>query len=159
MLTAFPGRFPTGPSITGFSANKSVCPPVSIHFHPFTPLFRRSDLSAPFHLTYDTGACVFRQLHYRLLIHGIRWTQEDNGLSFRFFMLSPLPTAPKAFASVEAHKFVHKLTQSVRTGPPLSPISIAHRPSPICHLPWPIAHRPSPIDHCPWGEWTVPWST
>lgn len=62
-------------------------------------------------LTYDAGACVFRQLHYRLLIH---WISVDNGnKASPFSGSSPAPpTLPAVPTSVAAHKFVHKLTQS-----------------------------------------------
>lgn len=93
-------------SITGFAANKSMA---HLNAHG-----QKGGLSPGFCLTYDAGACVFRQLHYRLLIH---WISVDNGNK----ALPPAccllpPPAPAKATSVAAHKFVHKLTQSEREG-------------------------------------------
>lgn len=96
-------------SITGFAANKSMA-----HLNAHGQRGGGGVLSPGVCLTYDAGACVFRQLHYRLLIH---WISVDNGNKALPPASSFLPpTAPAEATSVAAHKFVHKLTQSEREG-------------------------------------------
>lgn len=96
-------------SITGFAANKSMA-----HLNAHGQRGGGGVLSPGVCLTYDAGACVFRQLHYRLLIH---WISVDNGNKALPPASSFLPpTATAEATSVAAHKFVHKLTQSEREG-------------------------------------------
>jgi len=61
----------------------------------------------------------------------------DTGRQWTPRLPRPLPVARETFTSVVAHKFVHKLTQSVRRGPP----AVVRFPFPSAHLPSPVAHR------------------